>query len=142
MWVKKCVEMREMLFKNWKWLFENINQTPPLSLYANFLVFLFFYFLYKYLCVQIFKNRMFGIWLLMSLASQFQGCHFYVTRVLFTSITCDWIWLSQSTCERERERESIEFFFDDMDSHQGTCRDGHTHWTVDTWPTPTQCRYY
>ena len=29
MWVKKCVEMREMLFKNWKWLFKNINQTAP-----------------------------------------------------------------------------------------------------------------
>ena len=32
MWVKKYVEMREMLFKNWKWLFEIINQTPPLTL--------------------------------------------------------------------------------------------------------------
>ena len=30
-WVKKCVEMREMLFKNWKWLFEITNQTPPQS---------------------------------------------------------------------------------------------------------------
>ena len=76
----------------------------------------------------------------MSFASQFQGCHFYVTRVLFTSITCDLIWLSQSTCESERE--SIEFFFDDMESHQGKCRDGHTHWAVDTWPTLTRCRYY
>ena len=28
-WVKKCVEMREMLFKNWKWWFEITNQTPP-----------------------------------------------------------------------------------------------------------------
>ena len=28
-WVKKCVEIREILFKNWKLLFENINQTPP-----------------------------------------------------------------------------------------------------------------
>ena len=27
-WVKKCIEIREMLFKNWKWLFENTNQTP------------------------------------------------------------------------------------------------------------------
>ena len=27
--MKKCVEMREMLFKNWKLLFENTNQTPP-----------------------------------------------------------------------------------------------------------------
>ena len=27
-WVKKCVEIRVMLFKNWKWLFENTNQTP------------------------------------------------------------------------------------------------------------------
>ena len=27
-WMKKYVEMREMLFKNWKWLFENTNQTP------------------------------------------------------------------------------------------------------------------
>ena len=26
---EKCVEMREMLFKNWKLLFENTNQTPP-----------------------------------------------------------------------------------------------------------------
>ena len=32
MWVKKCVEMREILFKNWKWLFKNTNQTPPNSL--------------------------------------------------------------------------------------------------------------
>ena len=30
-WVKKCVEMREILFKNWKLLFENINQTPNTS---------------------------------------------------------------------------------------------------------------
>ena len=29
MWVKKCVEIREMLFKNWKLLFENTHQTPP-----------------------------------------------------------------------------------------------------------------
>ena len=29
--MKKCVEIREMLFKNWKLLFENINQTPPLN---------------------------------------------------------------------------------------------------------------
>ena len=28
-WVKKCIEMREMLFKNWKWLFKITNQTPP-----------------------------------------------------------------------------------------------------------------
>ena len=28
-WVKKCIEMCEMLFKNWKWLFEITNQTPP-----------------------------------------------------------------------------------------------------------------
>ena len=28
MWVKKCVEMYEMLFKNWKWLFENTKQIP------------------------------------------------------------------------------------------------------------------
>ena len=28
-WVKKYVKIREMLFKNWKWLFENTNQTPP-----------------------------------------------------------------------------------------------------------------
>ena len=26
---KKNIEMREMLFKNWKWLFENTNQTLP-----------------------------------------------------------------------------------------------------------------
>ena len=32
MWVKKCIKMREMLFKNWKWLFENTNQTPPNAL--------------------------------------------------------------------------------------------------------------
>ena len=29
MWVKKCVKIHEMLFKNWKWLFENTNQTRP-----------------------------------------------------------------------------------------------------------------
>ena len=29
--MKKCVEMREMLFKNWKWLFKITNQTPPKS---------------------------------------------------------------------------------------------------------------
>ena len=28
--MKKCVKMREMLFKNWKWFFENTNQTPPM----------------------------------------------------------------------------------------------------------------
>ena len=28
---KKCVEIRKMLFKNWKWLFENTNQTPHYS---------------------------------------------------------------------------------------------------------------
>ena len=27
MWVKKCVKIRAMLFKNWKLLFENTNQT-------------------------------------------------------------------------------------------------------------------
>ena len=27
--MKKCVEIREMLFKNWKWLFKNTNQTTP-----------------------------------------------------------------------------------------------------------------
>ena len=29
MWVKKCVEIREMLFKNWKLLFKNTHQTLP-----------------------------------------------------------------------------------------------------------------
>ena len=28
-WVKKCVEIHEMLFKNWKLLFGNTHQTPP-----------------------------------------------------------------------------------------------------------------
>ena len=27
MWVKKCIKIRAMLFKNWKLLFENTNQT-------------------------------------------------------------------------------------------------------------------
>ena len=27
--MKKCVKIREMLFKNLKWLFKNTNQTPP-----------------------------------------------------------------------------------------------------------------
>ena len=27
--------MREMLFENWKWLFENTNQTPPVFLTKN-----------------------------------------------------------------------------------------------------------
>ena len=27
--------MREMLFKNWNWLFENTNQTPPKYLVFN-----------------------------------------------------------------------------------------------------------
>ena len=30
--MKKCIEMRKILFKNWKWLFENTNQTPRKSL--------------------------------------------------------------------------------------------------------------
>ena len=34
MWVKKYVKIREMLFKNWKWLFKNTNQTPPKSFLA------------------------------------------------------------------------------------------------------------
>ena len=38
-WVKKCVEMREMLFKNWKWLFKNTNQTP-LKCFALFFLLL------------------------------------------------------------------------------------------------------
>ena len=29
-WVKKCIKLRKILFKNWKWLFENTNQTLPL----------------------------------------------------------------------------------------------------------------
>ena len=28
--MKKCVEIYVMLFKNWKLLFENTNQTPPM----------------------------------------------------------------------------------------------------------------
>ena len=28
MWVKKYIKIREILFKNWKWLFENTIQTP------------------------------------------------------------------------------------------------------------------
>ena len=28
MWVKKCIKMHKILFKNWKWLFKNTNQTP------------------------------------------------------------------------------------------------------------------
>ena len=28
MWVKKYLEIRVMLIKNWKLLFENTNQTP------------------------------------------------------------------------------------------------------------------
>ena len=43
MWVKKYVKIREMLFKNWKWLFENTNQTP-LSI-LNFEVKCVFYYL-------------------------------------------------------------------------------------------------
>ena len=35
LWVKKCVKLREILFKNWKWLFENTNQTPPYYLNAE-----------------------------------------------------------------------------------------------------------
>ena len=29
MWVKKCVKIHEILFKNWKLLFRNTHQTPP-----------------------------------------------------------------------------------------------------------------
>ena len=32
MWVKKYVKIREILFENKKWLFENTNQTPPRAL--------------------------------------------------------------------------------------------------------------
>ena len=42
-WVKKCVKIHEMLFKNWKWLFENTNQIPPKSLYLWILLFLYIY---------------------------------------------------------------------------------------------------
>ena len=28
--MKKYIKIREMLFKNLKWLFENTNQTPPM----------------------------------------------------------------------------------------------------------------
>ena len=44
-WVKKCVKIREMLFKNWKWLFKITNQTPPI-----FLFFFFFMSWYEYPC--------------------------------------------------------------------------------------------
>ena len=40
MWVKKCVEIREILFKNWKLLFEYTNQTPPSDLIATFQIML------------------------------------------------------------------------------------------------------
>ena len=49
MWVKKCIEMREMLFKNLKWLFENTNQTPPksfMSLDISLVQLIFFYSLW------------------------------------------------------------------------------------------------
>ena len=39
--MKKYVKIREILFKNWKWLFENTNQTPQKFL----LKFLFIYLL-------------------------------------------------------------------------------------------------
>ena len=54
--MKKCVKMREMLFKNWKWLFENTNQTPQKvqkirssNLFFIFYSLLKFYFLILYL---------------------------------------------------------------------------------------------
>ena len=43
-WVKKCIEIREILFKNWKLLFENTYQTHPYIamvftvLYVRFLI--------------------------------------------------------------------------------------------------------
>ena len=54
--MKKCVKIREMLFKNWKWLFENTNQTPQKvqkirssNLFFIFYSLLKFYFLILYL---------------------------------------------------------------------------------------------
>ena len=48
-WVKKCMEIREMLFKNWKLLFENTNQTEKVYASAFFYFFYFFYFLSVFL---------------------------------------------------------------------------------------------
>ena len=50
-WVKKCVKIREMLFKNWKWLFKITNQTPPI-----FLFYFFFMSWYEYPCYSKLKN--------------------------------------------------------------------------------------
>ena len=40
-WVKNCLEIREMLFKNWKLLFENTNQIE--KVYASAFFFFFFF---------------------------------------------------------------------------------------------------
>ena len=47
-WMKKCVDIRVILFKNWKLLFENMYQTPPYILRKTkgewlCLLFLFFF---------------------------------------------------------------------------------------------------
>ena len=38
MWVKKCVKICVMLFKNWKLLFKNMYQTPPRFLWKGYIL--------------------------------------------------------------------------------------------------------
>ena len=62
--MKKYIEIREILFKNWKWLFKNTNQTRPIffekNIFLNNITFIFTYFFihtYFYPYFQIIKRK-------------------------------------------------------------------------------------
>ena len=56
MWVKKCVKIRVILFKNWKHVFKWVYQTRPFSPIFIFLCFLlFFIFISPRLCFVLFS---------------------------------------------------------------------------------------
>ena len=105
--MKKCVKMREMLFKNWKWLFENTNQTPQKvqkirssNLFLIFYSLLKFYFLILYLyllkfcCASDSPFQPFSSSLRFALKKSFKSVFatLLLTRLLVSTFTLCFIW--------------------------------------------------